>query len=220
MAKWLLVGLLGVVLLTPGMLYWAWIWFSDPVRPADIRAAFQRLATVPFSQAASDRGVEVAARIPDDASWRRVIRNWGDPGYFIGAVSPGSRHYIYCLKDLAVRVKARIGDQPLSLEPADAPYGYSFNCSPAGLLFRAPPGAVVQIRIDAAGLPREPIDLVVERYWTGGTKDRLVGVYIQEDLHVRFLATVLGIAGIVVISVAAWLFSHRPLQPRGVIPFA
>ena len=32
---------------------------------------------------------------------------WGDPGYFIGAVSPGPKHYMYCLKDLSVLVEAK-----------------------------------------------------------------------------------------------------------------
>ena len=91
MPKWLWVGLLGTALLAPAALYWAWIWISDPVRPDDVEAAFQRLATVPLSAAAPAQGVELSVTIPNNASWRRIVRNWGDPGYFIGAVSPGSR---------------------------------------------------------------------------------------------------------------------------------
>ena len=216
MPKWLWVGVLGLALLAPAALYWAWIWISDPVQPADALVAFRRLAGVPLSQAESHRGAEITATIPSDASWRRIVRHWGDPGYIIGAASPGSRHYMYCLKDLSVHVQARIGDKPVDLETAEyAPYGYSLDCRPAGLRFRAPQGAVVQIRFETAGHSHQAADLVVEPYWTAGTKDRLVGISIQEDLHVRALATALGVAGIIAISVAAFLFSHRPLQPTG-----
>jgi hypothetical protein len=121
---------------------------------------------------------------------------------------------MYCLKDLSVRVQARIGDQPVSLETAEyAPYGYSLDCGPAGLRFRAPQGAVVQIRFEALGHSHRRADLVVEPYWTAGTKDRLVGISIQQDLHVQALATILGVVGLVTIVVAVFLFSHRPIQP-------
>ncbi len=215
MLKGLWVGLLGVVLLLPAALYWACIWISDPVRPADVRTAFQRLASVPLSQAAGDLGVEVTATIPNDASWMRIIRNWGDPGYLIGAVAPGPRHYMYCLKDLGVRVEVRIGDQLVGLETAGVPYGYSIDCEPAGLIFRAPPGAVVKIRLAVTGQPRQAVDLVVQPYWRGEVKDHLVGVYIDEDLHIQALVSTSGAAGILAIAFAAFLFSHRPAQPSG-----
>ena len=123
---------------------------------------------------------------------------------------------MYCLKDFGVRVQARIGDQPVNLETAQyAPYGYLLDCEPAGLRFRAPQGAVVQIRVEAVSDSHPTADLVVEPYWTAGTKDRLVGISIQQDLHVRALATILGIVGLVTIMVALFLFSHRPIQPVG-----
>lgn len=216
MPKWLWVGMLGVALLVPTALYWAWVWISDPVRPADARVAFERLARVPLSQAEGDRVVDLTAAMPSDASWRRITRSWGDPGYFIGAVSPGPRHYVYCLENLGIHVQARIGDRPISLETAEyAPYGYSLDCRPAGLQFRAPQGAVVQIRFEAAGYSHRTADLVVEPYWTVGTKDHLVGMSIEHDLHLQAVTTALGIAGIIAISIAAFLFSHRPLRSAG-----
>jgi hypothetical protein len=66
-----------------------------------------------------------------------------------------------------------------------------------------------------AGQANQTADLVVERYWTVGTKDRLVGIAIEEGLHLRAVATALGIAGIIAISIAAFLFSNHPLQPAG-----
>ncbi len=215
MPKWLWVGLPGVALLIPGAWYWAWIWISDPVRPSDMRAAFQRLVEVPLTQAQGDRGVVFIATIPSDASWMRVIRNWGDPGYFIGAVLRGSSHHVYCLRDLGARVEARIGDQPVALETADVPYGYSTDCRPAGLSFRAPSGSAVKIHVTVISLPRQAADLIVEPHWTVGTKDRLAEIGIQQQFHLRELATALGVAGIVMVSIGAFLFLHRTLPPTG-----
>lgn len=213
MPKWLWLSLVGVALLVPAALYWLWIWIADPVRSADTQTAFRRLAEVRLSEAAGDRGVEITVTIPSDASWRRVLRNWGDPSYFIGAVLPRPRTYMYCLEDLGARVEARIGDQPVDLETAYVPYGYSSDCQPAGLSFQAPLGSVVKIHVTVARLPSQAADLVVEPYWTGGTKDRLVGTALEEDL--RKIATALGVAGIVTILIAAFLFSHRTLPPAG-----
>jgi hypothetical protein len=215
MLKWLWLGLLGVALLAPAAVYWSWIWVSDPVRPADERSAFQRLASVPLSQAASDVGVEITAVIPDDPSWKRVIHNWGDPGFFIGAVLPGSSQRIYCLRDLGTRVEARIGVNPLDLEAADAPYGYSADCPHAGLSFRAPPGSLVRIHVTVASLPPQWPVLVVEPHWTVGTKDRLVGIAIDRQLHLQAVTTALGVAGIATILLAAYLFSHRSTGSTG-----
>ena len=118
MPRWLWIGLLGVALFVPAALYWVWIF--DQVRPADLGTAFQRFAAVPLNRAMGERGVDVEVAIPDDVSWRRVIRNWGDPGFIIGVVSPGPRHYMYCLKDLGVHLEARIADQPIGLETISA----------------------------------------------------------------------------------------------------
>ena len=64
---------------------------------------------------------------------------------------------MYCLGDLGVRVWASLGGQAVILAAAQVPYGFSVDCSPAGLVFRAPPGAVVQIHLVVAQLTsRQP----------------------------------------------------------------
>ena len=213
MPKWSWLGLLGMTLFVPGALYWTWIWISGPLQLTDAIEAFRRLASVPLSSVGGGRGLEVTVAIPNDAPRRRILRSWGDPGYFIGAVSPGPRRRAFCLKDLGVEVKAGIGDQPLHLEDADAPYGYSHDCQPEGLLFRAPPGSTVKIRFVTVGQPIQAADLIVEPHWTVGTKDRLVGINIEEQLHLRALAAALCVCGIIIISIAAVLFRHRPPRP-------
>jgi hypothetical protein len=215
MPKWLWVGLLGVALLLPAALYWGWVWIADPVRPADARRAFQRLASVPLSQAVAGLGAEIEVTIPSDASWMRVLRNWGDPGYFIGAEIRGSREFAYCLQDLEARVKARIGDTPLDLEEAYAPYGFSAGCVMPGFSFRAPPGSVVRIHVTVAKLPSQPVELIVEPHWSSGTKDHLVGLAIERQFHVREVTIALGVAGIITILIAAYLFARGPARTSG-----
>jgi hypothetical protein len=216
MRRRLWVGALGLVLLVPAARYWTWILLSDPVRPADARLAFRRFATAPLGEAERAGGVDIRVSIPDDPSWRRVVRDWGDPGYIVAAVSSGPGQYIYCLKDLDVRVQAKAGDKPVSLEPVQyAPYGYSADCRPAGLRFRAAPGTVVDIRIVVTGSSHSTADLVVEPYWTVGAKDHLVGISIEEDLHLRAIANMLGAAGIIMILFAALPLTRRWRGSRG-----
>jgi hypothetical protein len=211
--KWLWIALLGVALLFPGARYWVDVWISDPVRPADGPIAFQRLAEIPLSEAVRDRGVEFTVAIPSDAAWRRVIRWWGDPGYFIGIVSPGPKSRVDSLQELGAHAEARIGGQPVPLETAFAPYGYSTDGRPAGLSFQAPPGAVVRIHVTVAKLPVPASDLVVEPHWTVGTKDHLVGIAIEKQLHLRALATASVVTGVITILIAAFLFSRRGRSP-------
>lgn len=215
MSRGLWAGVLGLVLLVPAALYWAWLWDADPVRPADEQFAFARLATVPLGQGEGGEAVELTVAIPNSASWRRILRNWGDPGYIIGAVPPGPRRHMYCLKDLGVNVEVAIGNNPATLKTAEyAPYGYSIDCAPAGLQFRAAPGAVVHIHLEVARPSPRPEDLIVEPYWTVGTKDHLVGISIQEDLHLRALANALAVAGVIAILIATLLFARRPRTRR------
>jgi hypothetical protein len=211
MPKWLWIALLGVALLFPGARYWVDVWISDPIRPADGPIAFQRLAEIPLSAAVRDRGVEFTVTIPSDAAWRRVIRWWGDPGYFIGIVSPGPKSRVESLQDLGARAEARIGGQPVPLELTNAPYGYSTDGRPAGLSFRAPPGSVVWIHLTVEKLPVPASDLVVEPHWTVGTKDHLVGLYLAEDLPV--LANTSVVAGVITILITAFVFARRRRAP-------
>jgi hypothetical protein len=195
--------------LAPAALYWVRTCISDPVQPEDLGSAFRRLVDVPLTQGVTDQGVEVEAKVPNDRSWRRVVRKWGDPGYFIGVAAPEPRQYLYCLKDLGVHVDARIDDRLIDLETADVPYGYSCDCRPTGLLFRAPPGSTVKIRFVVKPRSLPTAELIVEPYWAAGTKDRLVGIAMKEHLHLRALTTVLGAVGILAIAFALFLLSRE-----------
>ena len=68
----------------------------------------------------------------------------------------------------------------------------------------------MKIHLSVGDQSHRAADLMVEPYWTLGTKDHLVGIAIQEDLHLRAVANTLGAIGILAISFAAW-----PGRPRG-----
>ena len=212
MPKWQLFAILGLFLLIPSAMYLAY----DPVRPADLRVAFERLATVPIGQVEGNPGVDVTATIPNSAAWTRIIRHWGTPGFIVAAVSPGPKRFMYCLKDFGVHVEVRVNGQPVKLGTAEyPPYGYSSDCRPVGLWFRAPQGAVVAIRLHAEGKPLRAIDLIVEPYWSAGIKDDLVGIAIDQDLHFRAFTVILCAAGLAALLFAAFLFWRDSRRPVG-----
>lgn len=204
---------LGFLLVIPALWYWVWVWTSDPVRLSDTAVAFTRLAEVSLKRVQDERSIDLTFITPNDAVWRRIRRHWGDPGYVVVAAAPGDRDYVYCLKDLGINVRAMIGSTALDMETAEyAPYGYSSKCKPVGLLFRTAPDTAVRIQIMATNRITVSGDLVVEPYWTVGTKDRLVGISIQEDLHIQTVANALAVAGLILISVSASIFSRNRVR--------
>lgn len=188
-----------------------WIFRAYPLHAGDAAAAFQRLAEVPLDQLESQGLQDVVVTAPSSAVWKRIRRTWGDPGYIIAVVSPGPRQYLFCLEKLDLRISVALDSQQLELRTAEyPPYGYSANCKPVGLQFRAPEGATVRIRV-AGGLgqvPR-PANLVVEPYWTTGAKDHLVGVAIEEQSHLRAVAAFSAVVGAAMLACGLWLFARR-----------
>lgn len=203
----------GFLLLLPAIWYWAWVWISKPVRPEDLRTAFKRLVAVPLRRVQKERWLNLTVTIPDDAAWRRIRRHWGDPGYIITAVAPEPKNYLYCLKDLGINVQAMLDREPLSLQTAiHPPYGYSIDCKPAGLVFRAPPGVTIQIHFDVQDGPLRDIDLVVQPYWTVGTKDHLAGISLEQELHIKTVINIIAAAGIITILSAVVLFRRNRVR--------
>ena len=203
----LLLAAIGSLLISAAL----WIWRAYPLHTGDDRIAFERLADVPLGQMESQEAVDVTVTIPNSAVWRRIKRSWGDPGYIIAVVSPGPRQYLYCLEKLGLRISAALDFEQLNLRTAEyPPYGYSIDCKPAGLQFRAPEGATVQIHV--AGDHRRfahPANLIVEPYWTVGTKDHLVSVAFEEQFHLRGVASFTAVAGAAMLACALWLFARH-----------
>lgn len=146
--------------------------------------------------------------IPSGSSWNRIARNWGTPPYIIAAATPEPSRHMYCLNEVVADVRVKVANEPVRVQTARyAPYSYTLECTPAGLQFRAPLGAPVQITFAPKDNFSPPADLVVLPYWTFGVKDRLVGLSIEHDFHVQTLATVAVLMGLILFSAATFVRS-------------
>jgi hypothetical protein len=156
------------------------------LRPDDATIAFTPFYRIGLANL--DPGATFSVTIPNNQAWRRIRRAWGDPGYVIAPVSP-DLETMYCLDTWEVEVRATVDGRPLLTQIANSPpYGFSASCSPVGVKFNATPGSRVEIRIDKRkrGLASSG-DLLVTSYWMGGTKDKLVGIALDQELRIPFL---------------------------------
>lgn len=114
---------------------------------------------------------------------------------------------MYCLSQLGLTASVTAKGVPVNTETANQPpYGYSANlsCTQLGVRFAALPGERLQIVI--TGQPDHVIEgdrIAVVPYWAGETKDRLVGIALEEEfegLHLKTawrLLVTLGIASMI-----------------------
>jgi len=164
------------------------IWSSTKtsLRPDDATVAFTPVYRSGLENL--DSGTTFSVMIPNNEAWRRIRRVWTDPGYVIAPVSPDLRT-IYCLDTWGIEVQPTVNGQPLLTQIADSPpYGFSASCSPIGVKFNATPGSRVEIRIyKRMRRVASPGDLLVTSYWKEGTKDRLVGIALDQELRIPFL---------------------------------
>lgn len=198
------LAMLGLLLLMPAV----WSSVFHPLRLGEEQAAFESLGAVSLNTIEMQGSCNLSVTAPNNSVWERIRRAWGDPGYIIAAVSSGGKH-MYCFDRLGLHIQAAIGSEPIALEAATEPlYGYSAECGADGLKFRVPPGATVNVHITRQ-VPRDmpPGSLVVTGYWTGETKDRLVGLMLDEDL--RKILNLLAVGGFALVLSAAWLFLRR-----------
>lgn len=171
--RWLLAATVGVGLVLPAAWYWGWIILTDPVRPADEDVAFERLAVVPISRAEDKRTATTTFVVPSGPSWERLVRNWGDPGFIIAVAPLRDSTHLYCLKDLGVAVQITVAGKPVHLDDAEyAPYGFSINCKPAGLQFKASPKTTVRLIVELSTGSYPPAEIIVVPYWLGYTSMR------------------------------------------------
>lgn len=200
---------LGILFLLPII----WRWISAPLKLGKEQVAFANFARASLRDVTPQRAVDLSVTIPDNALWKKIIREWGDPGYLIAAVSP-ERKLMYCFDRIGLSIQAAIHGKRILLEPASEPlYGYSTECEADGLKFRVRPGTTVNIHVSANGSrDTPPGDLIVTGYWTAKTKDHLVGLAIDREL--RPLQNLSAIGGAAMLAFAAWLFVRRRGYPR------
>jgi hypothetical protein len=197
MKKWIILLALGLLLLLPE----AWYLISDPIRPGDATIAFEDLAEIPAFQLRQQHSVNLSLTAPDSAAWRRIRRSWGDPEFAIvhvrGNPLPSVGECQHCFDAISVRVTQ--GENQLSLGEAGTIYGFGTDsdgfpsqCKSLGNVFRIPPGSRAQVNITAQSDRLTSDTKVIVRPVWPYTKDKLVGLYLGEDIRltVKWLAVV------------------------------
>jgi len=194
----------GVFFLIPGLL---WIATSGlRLKDDDARIALQPLVRVPLGR------ISARLAIPDTPQWVKIRKVWGEPQFVISATDETGRGLI-CLPSTPLRIDLtdRSG-RIIPLRRGGPPYGYSAFCSESSLRFDAHPGDTLNISIMASGGNGLPAgDLVVVRDWWN-TKDKLVGVGLDDaiDSLIRWAS----LAGVLFLVAGAVLMLRSQARKR------
>jgi hypothetical protein len=199
----LAVGALGLLVLAAGS-FLTFIRMRD-LSPADANVALANLADVKLDRVAATDSLAIALEIPDTPQWARIRRKWGEPDFLIAAVSPANS--LFCLPTLPVTIAVIQGGDQIQTEPAGAPYAYSSDCPTSSRKFNAALGSRLRVEVAKTGtglLP--PGELIVVGSWSN-TKDKLVGVSLDQELGNVPTIAIVGGVGLIL---AAWLIWRRP----------
>jgi hypothetical protein len=198
------VGVLGLLALAAG----SYLAFprTQYLSPADANVALANLGDVKLDRVAATDSLAIALEIPDTPQWARIRRKWGEPDFVIAAVSP-VKSVCHCLPKMPMTITlVRDGDQ-IPIEPTGAPYGHSSVCELSSFKFKAAPGTKLTVGVAKNGTePLPPGDLIVVGNWWN-TKDKLVGVSLDQEL--RSVPTIAMVGGSVLVLLAASLIWRR-----------
>jgi len=215
MAKRILLTI-GRLLLIPGLFYFLF----KPVRWNESSVAFKNLAEVPAVELRQKHTLNMTVVVPDTAVWRHVRRSWGDPKYEIALVSLPDDQYCFA----GIHVNATERDQRLVLQDAGWMYGFGtgqpfpWECHSFGQAFRTVPGSTVNVTLTSEQFG--PGEMIVVRPVWDKTKDKLVGVDLDEDI--RMILRWMLLVGLAATALAGLIFAcekflRRRAAPRNVI---
>jgi hypothetical protein len=153
------------------------------ISQADARIALTPLKSIPLSAARSTGRISFTERIPDSAQWKKLIAAWGNPMFVLSVVSP-DHHTLRCFDKLGLKVKIEADSQGVHTEPNEWVYGYSIECQNIGVRFRAETGDLLDVEVGVpAAATTQPDELTLIVDWGPKTKDRLVGIGIDDDIR-------------------------------------
>lgn len=198
----LAVGTLGLLVFAAGS-FLAFTRMLDP-SPADANVALANLADVKLDHIAATDSLAISLVIPDTPQWVRIRRKWGDPDFLVAAVSPSNS--CYCLPKLPIAITATHDGDEIPIQASGPPYGHSSECSTSTFKFNAAPGTKLTVSAVKNGTePLPPGDLIIVGSWWN-TKDKLVGISLDEELRNVSTIAIVGGVGLVF---AAWLIWRR-----------
>jgi hypothetical protein len=193
----------GVLMLLPGA---CTLVRSAPNRD-DAGVAFAEVARIRLDSLRAGSPIRLVFRVPDTEQWKRLRETWGDHGYIVyaerneesrpGIVIPFSKLNV----DLTV---SRGGRSVAVQKSSGCPYMISIASSSdiddCAMAFKPTPGEELEITLTARGSEHLPTgDFVIQPYWGGYEKDRIVGAMIDSDVQ----PYVLGAAAIGVVLLIA-----------------
>jgi hypothetical protein len=202
-----LLGMAGVLLLIPGASFVPSMFFG--LKPGDDVVALTPLFRIRLDQLGMEPVVTKLV-IPDTPQWKRIRRIWGEPSYNISAVS-SERRFTYCLPHLGLNVKVSGRSSAIPFKGSGPPYGYSTDCDRSSLAFRAVSGSELTVTISKFGDPQIHCgELLVVSDWFN-TKDKLVGVSLDEELRPIVMASAC-LGSMLIVGAAVLLLRHRHLR--------
>jgi hypothetical protein len=201
--------MVGLLLLIPGAL-------SVPSMVSGLKSGDDMVALTPFANVGLDRigttPLITKLVIPDTQQWRRIWRVWGDPAIIVSAVS-SEQQFAYCLPDLGMIVEVSEQGKNIPIEFSNPPYGYSSDCERSSLAFQAISGSELAVTITKSGdRPSPSGEVIIVSCWPN-TKDKLVGISLDEEL--RPILTATSSVGVVLMVIAVWILVRR--RPSGII---
>ena len=205
----LILAILGILIVLPSALLLGRL--VGRLRDEDPSVALAPLASVPLARVGKHHALKVV--VPDTDQWRRIRRSWGEPDLIIAALSKDDP--AWCLANLA-KVEVMMRGNLIPLKRATAGYGHSAACELSSFTFRAPPAAELLVTVTKRDQLTWPIgDLVVQCDWQN-TKDKLVGISIENDLQ-KFhpLAGAGAIIGLVFLALSSdlWRWRRQTVEP-------
>jgi hypothetical protein len=196
---WLTVT--GSVLLIPGIL-----WFATSgmrVSNHDAWLALDPITRIPLDGVGKGPS-SATLTVPNTVRWKKIRKVWGEPEFVISVVEPTGRSTL-CLPEMPLRIE--LSDPTgriIRLRPSASPYGYSSDCESSSLRFQADPGSELTLKVIETGVRTVPAGyLIIVGDWFH-TKDKLVGVDLDEDID--SLAKWTSIIGCLLIMVGTGIF--------------
>ena len=182
----------------------------------DASVAFTEVVRMRLDSFTPGSPVKLVFRVPGTTQWKRLRKAWGDHGYIVYAERhEGSTPWIIPFSKLNLEVTVSRAGRNLVVERSSGcPYLISSEAEDCAVAFKPSPGDELEIALMSRGAERPPAgDFVIEPYWGGYEKDRLVGAIIDADLQPYILGVAaIGIVLLIASSVVAINSARRTRQ--------
>jgi hypothetical protein len=174
------------------------LWYLADPSPGQVYAVTAPLVRLPLHSVP----IKQSFAVPDDLAWRRVRLQWGEPHFYLVAVTSDYGGRRLCSQDEApVAATVTVAGEATTLSSCGTgwPYRYSvLTRDPWCYRFKAALGARGKVKADVRHSSSCELVLVS----TYATKDRLVGVALHEEFDRYVNATALSCAMLGLVGVA------------------